>query len=54
MNPIGGNEQRERQTPATRHGLRIMDTTATLYGRALDSHRVIGFVKLVAPAKESL
>jgi len=30
-----------------------MDTTATLYGRALDSHRLIGFVKLSAPAKES-
>ncbi len=54
MKPIGGNEQREWQTLATRHGLRIIDATATLYGRALDSHRLIGFAKLVAPAKELL
>jgi hypothetical protein len=54
MNTISEDEQREWQSPATRHGLRIMDTTATLYGRALDSHRLIGFATLVATAKESL
>jgi hypothetical protein len=53
MNPIGGNEQRERQTPATRQGLRIMDTTATLYARTLDGPRLFGSATLVPPAKES-
>jgi hypothetical protein len=53
MNTIGGNEQRTAFNQTTRHGLRIMDTAATLYGRSDDRHRLIGFAKPVPPAKES-
>jgi hypothetical protein len=50
MNNVGGNEQRDWQNPATPQGLRIVDTAATLYGRAVDGHRLIGFAALVPPA----
>jgi flavin reductase (DIM6/NTAB) family NADH-FMN oxidoreductase RutF len=53
MNTIGENEQRDRHDHATRPGLRIIDTAATLYGRAGDGPRLIGSAKLVPPAKES-